>query len=153
MHFRISCRSAVTSISVGLIAAIVVVVMPAGQTESQIRLSGSGEDVNPDLNHGRRHLSTRQVIMSTVQPWIVSAADYKALKRLMPDDPDLPDTYDEWFNLASEQAAKAAKGGRTMEKITVNPDEFAVYCDRAGLDRNYWTLGAYAVAVAEGYKE
>ncbi len=82
----------------------------------------------------------------TIAPWF-EREDYDSFKALVPDDPDFPDTFDEWLKLASEQAAKyEARGG--FEKVIVNPQEFAVWCRASGLDANSTTLGAFAVSKA-----
>jgi hypothetical protein len=74
--------------------------------------------------------------------------DYDAFKTLCPNDPDLPDTFDEWLQRATENVTKSAVRGDTVNKVIVDPREFAKWCAAAGVDRNNVTLGGFAVTVA-----
>jgi hypothetical protein len=87
-----------------------------------------------------------------IRPW-VTREDYHALREILDDKADLPDTYDEWFNLASKQVADLEARDIVVEKVIVNPHDFARYCDRAELDRNHATLGAFAVTEAARQKK
>jgi hypothetical protein len=72
---------------------------------------------------------------------------YDALKALSPNDSDLPDTYDEWFKLATEQIAKLEASSITVNKVVINPQEFAAWCKASGVETNNATLGGFAIAL------
>jgi hypothetical protein len=59
-----------------------------------------------------------------------------ALRRLLSADENFPKTLDEW------QKVEALPCRR---RVTVNPDEFSLYCRRIGQTPNWYTLVAYAV--------
>jgi hypothetical protein len=73
--------------------------------------------------------------------------NYPALKALSPNEPDWPDTYDEWLKLATEQIAKAEALGVVVNKAVIDPQEFAAWCVSSGLNPNNVTLGGYAVVL------
>ena len=70
--------------------------------------------------------------------------DYDAFKQLAPHDPNLPDTFDDWLQQAEKDAAKLESDGRSMNKVIVNPKEFAEYCRASGIEANYVTLIQFA---------
>lgn len=77
--------------------------------------------------------------------WL-SREDYDAVKQLMPDDPDLPNTFDEWSDFATKQVAEIEAHGGQVVRVDVNSEDFANYCHASGLERNIHTLRAFAVA-------
>jgi hypothetical protein len=79
--------------------------------------------------------------------WI-APKDYEAFKRLMPDDPDFPNTYDEWLKLANKEIAEIQAAGHFIERVEVYPNEFAAYCHASGIDGNSALLHAFSVAKA-----
>jgi len=79
--------------------------------------------------------------------------DYQTFKRLSPDDPDLPDTYDEWLKLASEQINNLKANGIVVKKVTIDPEEFAVYCRASGINPNTHTRAAFTVATERFQRE
>src|SRR5438552_17269405 len=75
---------------------------------------------------------------SRPQPAIwIRREDYDAFKRLSPNDPDFPDTYDEWFKDATEQIAKSESRGLVVDRIVVDPQQFAAFCKAGGIETNY----------------
>jgi hypothetical protein len=62
-------------------------------------------------------------------PWFTEAT-YHAAKTFMLPHPDMPDTYEEWLDLKRKQIADLGAKGDTVEKIEINPYEFARYCER-----------------------
>lgn len=82
------------------------------------------------------------------QPAIwIRREDYDAFKRLSPNDPNFPDTYDEWLKDASEQIAKSEARGLVVDRIVVDPQQFAAFCKAGGIETNYATLGGYVIAL------
>ena len=94
-----------------------------------------------------RHRPRREIAV-----WI-KREDYDAFKSLCANDPDLPDTFDEWLQRATEHAAKTEARGDTIDKVIVDPQEFAKWCLAAGVDRNNVTLSGFAVAIARRQKK
>ena len=86
---------------------------------------------------------------SVVLPWF-SLSDYKLLKRLIKNDPDIPHTYNEWLDRATEQKAKLVARGEKPQVVVVSPEEFARYCQAAGQQCNTTMLSAFAVAKSSG---
>ena len=84
--------------------------------------------------------------------WIESEEDYKAFKRLMPDDADFPSSYEEWLKLRMEQIARHERAGRIIKKVPINPEGFLQYCERARISPSGYTFDAFAIATDCGYK-
>jgi hypothetical protein len=63
---------------------------------------------------------------TTISPRI-DRSDYAAIQALLPNDPDLPATYEEWQSLSSKNDAARAKGGYTVKGVLIKPQEFADY--------------------------
>ena len=72
--------------------------------------------------------------------------DYPAIKALSPDDENLPDTFDEWLEIADKQVKAQEALGGAVEKVIVVPAEFAEWCKASGLQPTGVTRAAFAVA-------
>jgi hypothetical protein len=48
---------------------------------------------------------------------------------LSPTEYNLPDTFDEWNEIATKQAAQMEANGMIVEKVIINPQEFALWCE------------------------
>ncbi len=72
--------------------------------------------------------------------------DYEAFKLLSPDDSDLPDTFDEWLKLASQEIKYLKANNIIVKEVTIDPEEFAAYCRASGVDPNSHTRAAFTVA-------
>jgi hypothetical protein len=82
------------------------------------------------------------------QPAIwIERHNYEAIKSLCVDDANLPNTYDEWLKIATEQITKVETQGIPVYKMAINPQEFSAYCRASGINTNYTTLGAFAVVL------
>jgi hypothetical protein len=86
---------------------------------------------------------------SKVVPWFLPQ-NYDAIKRALKNDPNLPVTYDEWFNLQTKQVAEIEARGTFVEKVNINPDEFARYCASCGQKQNDVMLRAFAIVKKAG---
>ena len=75
---------------------------------------------------------------------------YKLVKRLVENDSNFPDTYDEWLKLATKQTSEIAARGDIPDKVQINPSEFARYCRATGQTHNRDTLYAFAIAKKQG---
>ncbi len=73
--------------------------------------------------------------------------DYEAIKRLMPDEPNLYNSFEEWLEKANKNVEKLEARGFVVRKTKIDPEEFAAYCAKAGQDCNGATLGAFVGAV------
>jgi hypothetical protein len=80
-----------------------------------------------------------------VQP-LIGRADYKAFKSLMPNDSNLPDTYNEWLKDQAADHSKMINDGSLVQEIPVDPDEFVRYCRAIGTVTDSAALGAFTVA-------
>jgi len=73
--------------------------------------------------------------------------DYEAIKRLMPDEPYLCDTFEQWLDKASKDAEKLRTLGFVVRKTVIDHEQFAAHCAKTGQDCNFAMLGAFATAV------
>ena len=70
--------------------------------------------------------------LPTLITWL-TADDYDAVKRLAPNDADLPETYSEWLKLQSDSISNFEKYGRAYKKVTIHSDGLAQYCEASGM--------------------
>lgn len=82
-----------------------------------------------------------------IAPWF-TRADYPAVKRLSPYDPELPDTFDKWLKQESKRLLTLEARGTTVRKVFVYSHEIAEYCRNCGFDPDSATRGAFAVVKA-----
>ena len=54
--------------------------------------------------------------------------DYQAIKALSPTEYNLPDTFDDWNEIATKQVAEMESNGLIVEKVIIIPQEFALWC-------------------------
>ena len=87
-----------------------------------------------------------------IMPWY-ARKDYQVLKEIIPNDPDIPDTYEEWLNRAANQLTEPEAHGVVCEKVVIDAQEFATWCRDSGLDANSTTIGAFAVKKAREQDE
>lgn len=74
--------------------------------------------------------------------WI-EEKDYLVFRGLVVGDPRLPDTFDEWFKLASDEAAKYEAIG-LVHKMIVYPTEFIRFCKSGKINPDGNALAAFA---------
>lgn len=79
--------------------------------------------------------------------------EYDALRRLLPNVDNLPNTFDEWSEATAKQIAELESHGIIAEKAIIHPQEFAAWCRASGLDCSLATLGAFTVVVARIQRE
>lgn len=80
-----------------------------------------------------------------IEPWL-NKDDYDAFKKLAPDDPDLPPTFDEWLENALDKLSAFVKSGVPIERIDISPIEFKNYCDAASINPDGVARAAFAVS-------
>ena len=88
----------------------------------------------------------KRMLRSKVVIWF-RREDYDAIRRLIPNEPNLPNTFDEWFEAATRQAQKLNVPHAVIRKTIINPKEFAAYCNASGVDHSWTILIAFAVLV------
>jgi hypothetical protein len=76
--------------------------------------------------------------------WI-DREDFDRFREILGDDPDFPDTFDDFAKSFDEHLAKAKSNGFITKKVVAHPNEFVAYCTAAGLDYNTVTLYAFAI--------
>jgi hypothetical protein len=64
--------------------------------------------------------------MTTVYYPKIPSADYDTLRGVL--HPDLPDTYDEWFDLARKQMRQIILAGNDPVEVEIYPHQFTMYC-------------------------
>jgi len=84
--------------------------------------------------------------LPTLITWL-TADDYDAVKRLAPNDADLPETYSEWLKLQSNGISNFEKYGRAYKKVTIHSDGLAQYCEASGMPCDHVGRDAYTVFV------
>ena len=78
----------------------------------------------------------------------IEPQDYDAFCRLL--HPDLPNAYDEWFDLQLEKGKDLALAGHKVRQIKVEPNEFARFCNATRADRTLDSLRKFAATIAGG---
>ncbi|MBV8568781.1 MAG: hypothetical protein JO366_18580 [Methylobacteriaceae bacterium] len=76
--------------------------------------------------------------------------DYYAFKKLAPSDEDLPRTFDQWFDMASKRNASLAARGFEIERVLIDPQEFAVWAQSAGVKPDRIAREGFAIRKAGG---
>jgi len=71
-------------------------------------------------------------------------------KKLSPSDDDLPTTFDLWLDSASKEEVSMFARGRQIERIFIDPQEFAEWRRRTGFPANAVGREAFAIAKASG---
>ena len=79
---------------------------------------------------------------------IIAPNDFDAFRRL--PTRDLPDTYDEWFNLVSERRLEREYLGFKIIEVQVNANEFTRYLSRTGVGASLKTLADFCRESALG---
>ena len=86
---------------------------------------------------------------TTAKPWFLPR-DYDNIRRAAVDNFNLPQTYDEWFDIATREVANLQARGAVVDRVIVDSKEFARYCVAIGQEQNVATLGAFVIAKKTG---
>jgi hypothetical protein len=70
--------------------------------------------------------------------------DYEAIRAIMIDSEELPDTYDKWFYQAEKTAKHLKRCGLLVERVYLNPHEFPDWCKTKGMQLNGAARSAFA---------
>jgi hypothetical protein len=79
---------------------------------------------------------------------VINANDYDAFLCL--PTRDLPNTYDEWLDLAAQRKLENARLGHRVVEVQVNSGEFAKYLGRTGQPGNLKTLRDFTIEKSLG---
>jgi hypothetical protein len=78
----------------------------------------------------------------------ISPHNYEAFRRILHSD--LPNTYDEWFQLHANERADRGRVGLSIREIKVNPNEFSRFLNARGMAASPKALGAFTIEKASG---
>jgi hypothetical protein len=70
--------------------------------------------------------------------------DYEAIRTIMVDSEELPDTYDKWFYQAEKTAKYLKRRGLAVERAYLDPHEFPDWCKANGMQLNGAARSAFA---------
>lgn len=76
-----------------------------------------------------------------------SREDYEAIKRLMPDEPYLCDTFQQWLEKVNKEITELQASDLVARKTIINHKQFTAYCAQAGQNCNIVMLGAFATVI------
>ncbi|HJR21475.1 MAG TPA: hypothetical protein VJ822_07635 [Dongiaceae bacterium] len=70
--------------------------------------------------------------------------DYKAIKAIMVDSEELPDTYDKWRYQVEKTVKQLKRHGLMVERVYIDPQEFPDWCRAKGMQLNGAARSAFA---------
>src|SRR5258707_10164097 len=76
--------------------------------------------------------------------------DYYAFRKLSPSEDDLPLGFDQWSDQAAEEEARLRAQGCIVERIFIDPQEFAAWSRQTGFSPNRVGREAFAIQKASG---
>ena len=79
----------------------------------------------------------------------ISAANYQAFREII--NGDLPDTYDEWLQLANKRSLENIGMGHVSQPVDVDPSEFARFLKSVGPSANLHWLYNFAQQKGSGH--
>jgi hypothetical protein len=69
--------------------------------------------------------------------------DYEQVRCLIPNDKQIPASFDQWEQGALKQISQLEARGIPIRKIMVDPQEYGAYCGVRGIAPSIATLGAF----------
>lgn len=78
---------------------------------------------------------------------VLTRDDYDAIKRLARDDEGLPDTYDEWLDLKTDEITKLKSQGIAYKQVVIDSDGLGEYCKASGITSDTVGRNSYAVYI------
>jgi len=81
--------------------------------------------------------------MAVVVIPIISSPQYNSFRGEA--DIDLPDTYDEWLQLAGDHRREVGRQGDTAVDVQIDYDEYIKFCNSRGAARDRKSLYDFAV--------
>ena len=89
-------------------------------------------------------------MMSAIPFYWFQRDDYERVRRLIPNDRHIPDTFDDWEQSAIKQIAQLEARGISIRKIMVDPQEYSVFCEVRGMAASIATLGTFVMERSRG---
>jgi hypothetical protein len=71
--------------------------------------------------------------------------DYERVRRLIPNDKQIPGSFEDWEQVATKQIAELEARGIEIRKVVVDPTEYSLFCEANGLERCIASLGTFVV--------
>jgi len=87
--------------------------------------------LRPDLGRTQAEVAVIAMSIHYNIEWFTEQT-YRIIRRFILPHPDIPDTYEEWLYFAEKRITKLKTKGDTVEKVEVNPNEFARHCEMKG---------------------
>ncbi len=75
--------------------------------------------------------------------WI-TREDYPAFRKLLPNDPAFPPSYDAWEQITRKKITEMEALGDTVRTPVIHPEDFTAHCDAGGINYNITSLSAFA---------
>jgi len=75
--------------------------------------------------------------------------DYPRLMEMFTDSWELPDTFDAWVESAQKGYDQLKSSGLPVERVYIDPDTFAQWCQARGLKMNTHARTTYVAAAAQ----
>jgi hypothetical protein len=72
-------------------------------------------------------------VRATVVPWY-REEDYAEIRKIMSDGARFPETFQEWLDRSNRAFESLQTQGHTVERVYIDPDAFADWCERRGLE-------------------
>lgn len=86
--------------------------------------------------------------MPIPQPWFRTPEDYAAIRRLVTDEPQLFNTFEEWLDAANQRFEKFISKGITVKKVFVDPQEFTAWCSATNVGYDRASFLAFVIATS-----
>jgi predicted translin family RNA/ssDNA-binding protein len=83
---------------------------------------------------------------STIVIWF-EREDYEAIKLLIPNEPNLCDTYEQWLEKTNKDIEKFNTLGFTVRKAIIDHEQFTAYCAAAGQEYTSVALLMFATKI------
>jgi hypothetical protein len=80
---------------------------------------------------------------------LIRPEDYPAFRKLAPDNPDFPESYDQWLYWRIQYAANEEGHGHRVKYVEVRPSEFELYCRERNKCPNSMALDWFASEKAQ----
>jgi hypothetical protein len=84
----------------------------------------------------------------TLEPWFRTREDYEAIRRLVTDEPQLFDTFDQWLEAANKFVEKLTARGKVVKKVFIDPQEFTTWCLRSNISYSSVALQAFTAGAS-----
>jgi hypothetical protein len=87
--------------------------------------------------------------ITTFEAWI-EPDDYQDFKRIIPNNPDVPDAYDEWLYLTTKKILEGESRREVVQKVKIDPNKFVQYCRLRNIACDSAALRNFAYEIGSG---